>query len=182
MRKAGYLLGLAFLVVGFLCVLPTLQAANEPVPDSPEVTELLMKAKAHALQLRDDADLMHKFSLMSLSWESHASQITTIKDHVNNLGKVLEQMNDRHKLSSPWQQAAIDRVTPLARELASNIETTIDHINKNQNRLHTPQYKEYLTANFEVSSSLSELISDYVEYGKYKANYEKLEERLEVAD
>ncbi len=180
MRKARSVLGLALLLGAFLYLLPVLQAADNPVPDSPEVAELLTQAKSHALQLRDDAQLMHQFSLMKMSWESHAQQITTIKDHVNNLGKVLKQMSDRQEFASPWQQSAIERITPLAQELASNIEATIEHLNNNQRQLQMPQYKEYLSANAEVASSLSELISNYVAYGNNKAKYDRLGSKLEI--
>ena len=180
MRKARNVLGLALLLGAFLYLLPVLQAADNPVPDSPEVAELLTQAKSHALQLRDDAQLMHQFSLMKVSWESHAEQIMTIKGHANNLGKVLKQMADRQESASPWQQSAIERITPLAQEMATNIETTIEHLNNNQSRLHMPQYKEYLSANSEVASSLSELISDYVAYGNNKAKYDRLGSKLEM--
>ena len=181
MQKVRISACLVLLLAAFLYLLPVLQAADNPVPDSPEVAELLTQAKSHALQLRDDAHLMHQFSLMNLSWESHAEQIATIKDHVNNLGKVLKQMSDRQEFASPWQQSAIERITPLAQEMASNIETTIEHLNNNKSRLHMPQYKEYLSANSEVASSLSELISDYVTYGKSKSNYDQLRKKLEIS-
>jgi hypothetical protein len=181
MQKVRYLMGLALVMAASLYLLPALQAADEPVPDSPEVSELLTQAKSHALQLKDDSDLMHKWALMKLSWETHAAQITTIKDHVNKLGKALQQMDQRRKWASPWQKEAIDRITPLARELASNVENTIEHINNNQNRLHMPEFKDYLSANYELASSLSGLISDFVSYGKSKANYERLGSTLEVA-
>ena len=180
MRKARYALGLALLMAASLYLLPALQASDRSVADSPEVSELLTQAKNHAIQLRDDSDTMQQYATSGVTWQSHAIHINTIKDHVNNLGKVLQKMSDRHPHASPWQQGAIDRVTPLARELASNIEETIEHINNNQNRLHLPEYKDYLAANYELSSSLSELIGDYVEYGKSKATYERLGSQLEV--
>jgi pyrimidine operon attenuation protein/uracil phosphoribosyltransferase len=90
-------------------------------------------------------------------------------------------MSDRQEYASPWQQGAIDRVAPLARELASNIEATIEHINNNQTRLDLPEYRDFLSANFELSSSLSGLIVDYVSYGKSKATYQRLGSKLEVA-
>lgn len=180
MRKARFLLSLALLVAASLYLLPALQAADEPVADSPEVSELLTQAKNHAYRLREDSDTMHKYSLSSLSWESHATQINTIRQHVNNLGKVLQKLSDNRESASPWQQKAIDHVTPLAAELASNIETTIEHINNNKGRLHTQQYKDYLEANYEVSSSLSGLINDYVSYGKSKAKYQQFGTQLEV--
>lgn len=180
MRRARYVFGVALLVVASLYLLPVLQAADDPVLDSPEVAELLSQAKSHANQLRDDADTMKSYSGSGLSWESHADQINMIKEHANDLGKVLQQMSERHHIASQWQQSAIDRITPLARELAADIEATIEHINNNQDRLHTPQYKDYLSANYEVSSSLAKLISDYVSYGQSKARYDSLGKTLEA--
>lgn len=180
MQKVRYALGLALFLAATLYLLPALQAADEPVADSPEVSDLLAQAKTHAVQLRNDADEMHNFSLSNLSWRSHSEQITTIKDHVNSLGKLLQQMSEMRESASPWQQQAMDHITPLAAELASNIKGTIDHMNDNQERLHLPQYKEYLKANAEVSSELSKLISDYVSYGKSKANYQRLGSFLEA--
>lgn len=180
MPKARYALGVALLVAAFLYLLPTLQAANKPVPDSPEVSNLLTQARTHAIQLRNDADLMHKFALSNLAWESHSAQISTIKDHVNNLGKVLQKLSDARHLGSPWQQDAIDRITPLAREMATNIESTIEHINKNQSRLHMPEFRDLLSANYEVSAELAQLIGDYVAYDKSKAKYERLGASLEA--
>lgn len=180
MRKARYALGLALLVAASLYLLPVLQAADNPVPDSPEVSDLLTKAKQHAIQLARDADEMQAFASQGLSTESHATKINTIREHTNNLGKVLQQLSDRRESASPWQQTAIDRVTPYASELASNIETTIEHVNKNQTRLQMPEYRDYLKANYELSAGLSELISDFVTYGKSKATYERLGSQLEV--
>ncbi|MEJ2009728.1 MAG: hypothetical protein P8Z30_16505 [Acidobacteriota bacterium] len=181
MLKARFAFGLALLVAVSLYLLPALQAAENPVPDSPEVAELLTQAQKQSVQLRDDAELMHSFSLSNLSWQSHAEQITTVKMHINNLGKTLKQMGERREFASPWQQQAIDRITPLASELASDVEKTIEHINNNQNRLHTPQYTDYLASNSEVADSLAALISDFVSYGKNKARFERLGTELEVS-
>jgi len=160
--------------------LPALLASDKPISDSPEVTELLTKAKERAAQLVRDADEMQMFAVKPFVPETHAHKINTIKDHVNKIGEVLQQMENARGSASPWQQRSIDRITPLARELAANIETTIDHINENQSRLNTQQYKEYLKVNYEVSSNLSELIDDFVEYGNAKANYERIGSQLEL--
>ncbi len=179
-RKARYVFGVALLAAASLCLLPILQAADTPILDSPEVSELLSQARSHANQLRDDADTMKSFSMSGLTWRSHADQINIIREHINDLGKVLRDMSDRRHIASPWQQTAIDRITPLAQEMAANIEKTIEHLNNNQDRLHTPPYRDYLAANYEVSSSLAKLINDLVEYGQSKARYESLGKTLEL--
>lgn len=180
MRNARYALGVALLVAASLYLLPALHANDSPVTDSPEVSELLTQAKNHAAQLTRDADEMQTFANSNVAIESHADKINIIREHTNNLGKVLQQLSDQRSAASPWQQTAIDRVTPFASELASNIESTIEHINNNQNHLQTPAYRDYLKANYELSSGLSELISDFVKYGKSKATYERLGSQLEV--
>lgn len=180
MRKARYALGLALLVAASLYLVPTLRAAKTTVPDSPDVSNLLAQAKDYAAKLAEDSALMKSFANSQMSWESHANQINMIREHINNMGKVLKQMGDRREFASPWQQSAIDRVTPLAAELARDVESTIDFLNKNHERLFQPQYKDYLDSNYEVSSSLSALVSDFVSYGKNKAKYETLGTELEV--
>jgi len=50
----------------------------------------------------------------------HADQIGVIKAHVNDSGKILAQLHDARAGASHWQQDAIDRITPLLQEIASN--------------------------------------------------------------
>lgn len=180
MRSGRYVLNAALLVIVCLTLLPALQAGEGPVPESPEVSELLTRAKTSALRLSTDADTMASFTRSTLSWESHAEQIHTITQHVNNLGAILKQLDAKRGSASPWQREAIDRVTPLAKELASDIETTIKHINDHPERLHSPKYQQYVSSNAEVSAELAKLIADFVALGKSKAKYQQLETQLEV--
>ena len=46
--------------------------------------------------------------------------------------------------------------------------------------VHTAPYTEYVDANYEVTSNLAELISDYVDYGKSKVRSEELAAKFEV--
>jgi len=56
----------------------------------------------------------------------------------------------------------------------------IEHLDANKTRLHTAEYKEYLTANYEVSKELSALITDFVGYAKHKNKFEHLTNKLEI--
>lgn len=179
MRKARYLLGLALLVAASLYLLPALQAADEPVPDSPEVTQLLKQVKSHAFRLRNDADVMNRFNSSDVSSTGYAAELEAIREHANNIGRDLQKLGAARESASVWQQEAIDHVTPLAAELASNIQKTIEYMNNNKGRVNTPEYKAYLGSNYKVASSLSALISDYVSYGRHKAEYQKFGSELE---
>lgn len=155
------------------------QTTKDP-KGSKEVSTLFDEIKSEAVQLRHDAEELKKYTHSNLSWETHAEKIEQIKQHVNNTGKSLGKLDRARANAAPWQQQAIDRITPLLKELASNVEGTIEHLDQQPKLSHTSPYVDYVDANFEVASTLSELISDYVEYGRSKANSTELAEKLEV--
>jgi hypothetical protein len=149
--------------------------------DNPEVSRLLVDAKEKAAVLSRDADDMEALTRSAASWQSHAVMLDTIKDHVNDLGHTVEQLNAMRDKAAPWQQKAIDRMLPLMRELASNTTAAIEHIKEHQSQPNVGSYPEYLRANADTAHQLSYIISSFVEYGETKAKLEKLEQRLELA-
>jgi DNA repair exonuclease SbcCD ATPase subunit len=171
---------LALLSVLLLSAAPTVFASPRP-NDSEEVTKLMSEVKSEAVQLKDDAEDMKSFTRSKqLSWESHAAKIEQIKQHVNKSGELLSKLQDAKASASAWQKQAIDEITPLLRELAANVSSTIEHLNKNRNRIHTPPYTDYVASTADLATDLSGLISDYVGYGEAKNKSEELGQRLEV--
>jgi hypothetical protein len=169
------------LVIGALALtlIPVICSAQAS-KDSKEVSELLSDIKSEAVQLKHDAAELQSFTKSKLSWESHTTKVLEIKDHVNNSGSLLRKLDTARGSASPWQQQAIDEITPLLKELAAGVTSTIEHLNQKPALLHTGPYAEYLSANYEHARSLAELISDYVEYGASKAKSEELASKLDV--
>lgn len=139
---------------------------------------LLEQAKASASQLSKDADQMQAFAMSSLSWKSHSQQINTIKDHVNKLGDLLSQMHEARGDASRTQQQAIDRISPLLQDIASNTTAVINHLNEYPNRTWNPNYKNYVAENARLTSELSGAINDFVEYDRTKSRMDELEQKL----
>lgn len=129
-------------------------------------------------ELQRDSDELESFTHSNVSWESHAAQLETIKEHVNNIGKTIEKLQTLRSSAAPWQQEAIDRIIPVARKLASNTTAAIAHLSPQ--RLQDPQYQQYLKSNAEAASQLSSMVKDFVEYGKTRSTLEALERRLEL--
>jgi len=174
-RRSGSILPLVVFAFSTATV-----CAAQASRDSKEVSALLSDVKTEAVQLRHDADEMKAFTHSTLTWESHARKVEEIKEHVNSAGKLLTKLDNAKKDASPWQQQAIDRITPLLKELASSVTATIDHLSQKPKLLHTAPYADYVAANYDLASNLAELISDYVDYGKAKARSEELAAKLEV--
>lgn len=157
--------------------------ARGPLADSKEVSNLLEQAKSQAAQLKNDATDMESFSRENLSWESHADKIMAIRADVNTIGETMAKLNAASNEASPWQKTAIDRVSPLLKELAENTTSIIDHLSKEQGRLiNNQEHKDYLKANEELASDMSAMISDFVNYGNTRAKYMELRRNLEVSE
>src|SRR5579872_1109610 len=125
--------------------------------DSPEITKLLADAKTEAYELKADSEDLDSFVKSKLSWQTHASKIDMIKDHVNTTGKLLAKLKDAEALGSPWQKEAIARIEPLLKELAGNTEATINYLNENKSKVHFPEFRDYVKANYELATDLEAL-------------------------
>ncbi|HEY3619716.1 MAG TPA: hypothetical protein VGK96_23150, partial [Candidatus Sulfotelmatobacter sp.] len=117
-RSATYAL-LASLVV---FAVPLLFAVDQ---ENPEITRLLSDAREKAAVLSRDADEMESLTRSDVSWQSHAAMLDTMRDDVNDMGKIVEKLEASRSSASQWQQQAIDRMVPLLKELASNTTAAI---------------------------------------------------------
>ncbi len=144
-----------------------------------DIASLLQDAQMSANQLKSDAVQMESFSRSKMSWQSHSSQISRIKEHINSAGKTAAKLEDARGSTEQWHQTSIDRIVPTLKELASNTESIIEHLNNTPNHLSDPTYKEYVASNAELSGELSQLINDAVEYDKTKTKMQGLQEKLE---
>ena len=162
---------------------PTQSQARTANPDSKEVNDLLNRAKTHALQLKTDAIEMKAFTHQNLGWESHGDKINAIKQDVDSLCQTAAKLNSVKSDASPWQKAAIARISPLLKELADNTTSVINHLNKEQGRfLYSPEHKNLLEANADLSSDLSAVVSNYVDYGKTRSKFFELRQKLELSE
>jgi hypothetical protein len=148
--------------------------------DSREVSKLLEDIKTQAADLQKDSDELESFTHSELSWESHAEELSRMRERINAIGETIKKLQSLRASASPWQREAMDRIIPVAQKLASNTTAAIEHLNKNPKHLQDPAYQQYLKSNAEAAANLSALVKDFVEYGKTKTTLEALERRLEV--
>jgi len=171
--------GLGLLAILFVALSPAIGAIN-PVKDSEKVSGYLADAKTQAIQLQKDAEEMNGFVWSGRSWQTDAFKLDLIKDHVNRIGKLVAEMNDARATASPWQQDAMDRVRPMVRELAGNVDAQIQFLRKHQGHLVDATYGDCAAANVGTSTEVARMLSDFVAYGDAKHKAESLEIEYEL--
>jgi hypothetical protein len=162
------------------CVAIPSTSYAQSASDNPSVTGQLNDAKTTAAKIKKDAVRMQSFAFKSgLNWKTHQDVLDKIKVNVNTLQQNMRGLQSHRAAASPWQQDAIDRITGLANDLATNMNATIDRLNKSKDRPTAPPYPEYLKANAQIANDLSDEINAAIDYAENKVKLDRLGQQLE---
>lgn len=176
--KFTFLATISRLAILALLVPVSMLAAQNP--DSPAISKLLEEVKSHAALADADAHTLASYTLSDVGWRTHGDQLTRIKEDVNELIRDGNQLSTMREEGSPWQQEAIDRISGLLPEMASQLTATIDHLSDNQNHTKLQPYRDLAKANETIIHKAYEIISDFVDYGEAKAKVDALEKQLQL--
>ncbi len=174
-RPAAFMFALA-LALSF-----GMQRASAAGPNSERITQLLNDAKTHALQAEEDAETLDSYTRSRVDWKSHSYELSSMKQHVNELGKIAAELQDLEPQGSDWQKKAVQQVIPLLKEMATNLTKTIEHLNANQARVRQSPYQQYTRTNYELASRTATLIHDLVDYEEAESAAQALKDKLELA-
>ena len=171
---------LCSLVLGIVCVVIPSTSYAQATSDNPSVTAQLNDAKTIVAKIKKDAVQMESYAQNTgLSWQTHSTALEKIKADVNALQENMRGLQSHRTVASPWQQEAIDRITGLANDLATNMNASIARLNKSKSRPTAPPYPEYLKANTRIASDLADEIADTIDYGQNKAKLDSLGQQLD---
>src|SRR5580692_1421484 len=167
------------LVLLVYALLPGMCRAQDS-QDNASVAAQLDAAKPILAKIKKDAENMESYTRTSgLSWQTHSATLEKIKADVNQLQENMRGLQSHRTVASPWQQDAIDRITGFANDLATNMNASIDRLNKSKSRPTAPPYPEYLKANTRIVSDLADEIDATIDYGQSKAKLGALGQQLD---
>jgi hypothetical protein len=166
--------------VFLLCGMVSGKASAQAVNDDPSVTAQLTSTKPIVAKIKKDAAVMESYARSSgPSWQTHANALAGIKTDVNKLQENMRGLQAHRSAASPRQQEAIDRITALANDLASNMNATLEHLNKSKNRPTASPYPEFLKANTRIANDLADEINDTIDFAQAKTEYDSLSKKLD---
>ena len=170
-----------YLIIGILVTflslsLPTCVFALRG--ESDQLAQLLGEARNEASELAKDADETESLIRTDASWQSHADMLESVKEHVNNMGRIIDKLTATRSSGSELQEQAVDRILPLLRELAANTTAAINYLNQNQVRPLGEPYTQYLKENADTAHQLASTVSSLFEYEKTMNKMGELKNRL----
>jgi DNA repair ATPase RecN len=169
------LFGFAVLLVA--AVAPS-ASAESPRPNGvaqAEVADRLADFKGAASQLRREADALDAYGRSRVSWQSHTHQLQTVKDHVNQLGVTLAELEALKLHASESQRMAIEHARPHLDSVAQSTTQAFELIKDNRGSIHFPQYGEAVSDIYEHADVLHMKLDAILEYEDAKARFDTLE-------
>src|SRR2546425_3349331 len=140
-----------------------------------EASDALREVQVLSGKLRLDAEKLESFPRSKLSWESHANQLNLVRGHINQIGERLERLQQIRHTTSPWQQQAIDRIVPVAVELATGTEAAIGHLNENRGHLFAPAYADDLSTISDRADEMKESVNTFLKIAETEQKLDGLQ-------
>jgi hypothetical protein len=156
----------------FLTVLAPLVAVARDPGEPDRAPQLLAKAKAQAIQLREDAAAMESFSRAPFLCPAEP-----IKGHVEEAGRLVARLARAADHAESWQASAMVRVIPLLKELAANTRTAIEYVDENRQAVYTMEFAEFVSANYDESKTLAKKIGDLVDHASFMDQFQQFDFR-----
>jgi len=188
MRILSRLVLLGFLALPVLWADPKMCVREAPIPESytwnfpAEAVERFDELRAGSREVMDRAAKLDAFTRHPrlMGWESHAIELDQVRFHINDMGETLCRLQTIRHVLEPWQQKAVDRITPRLAALADQTEAAIEYLRENQTYLADPAYADYFDQIYEGSRDLREATTRYVDYAETTSEVERLERTPQI--
>lgn len=189
LRRISYLTLATMIAAGtLLAVSPAPEPANTMTDAARsalqrQASESLEKTKALAILLHRDAEVLESLARSNqVSWQSHATYLNQAKEHVNNMGEHLNWLNVMRHGVSPWQRQAIERIYPVAVDLAQQTNAALKFLgeNRSRERLFDPDYRDHVYTLADRADEVKTALMDHLELGETQEKLSQLQQRLEA--
>jgi hypothetical protein len=142
----------------------------------PEVAQQLKTLKGTAMDLHRQADKLQSYSMNSmLSWRTHSDQQTLVKEHINQLGKMLAELENQKHVANENQRLAIEQVRPHLVGAAQNLTQAMELVNDDRINVRFADYADAVSNLYDHSEMMSEKLDTILDYENSRLRLESLE-------
>ncbi len=140
-----------------------------------QVTEHLSALRQQAYEVSRNADtLLCQTRDQQTSWESHIYYLNTLATGINDMGRVLAELEGMKPQASEVQQMAIEQARPYLVALADQTEEAINLANVERWNVRQPEYEATVADLSEHADSLYQTVDSLVDYHNAKDRLQRL--------
>lgn len=165
------------LLLGVLSSVPARAEVSEEMDNGhPHVANQLMLFKQTALEMQRHADQLDAMTLSKqLDWRTHAASLTTLKQHVNELGRTLASLEELKPVANEGQRLAIENARPHLVGVAQEVTRAINLLSDGRKNVYMLPYTETVGDLSGHAASLYETVDTLMDYEKARIRLLNLE-------
>lgn len=148
--------------------------------NSTKVERLLDQADDQAQHLTRDTNRMAGLIRSDVGWQALAGELNSVRFHVNDLGKLISNLQSPKVGALQWQKQSIGRIDSLLCKVALNTTDEINFLNRNQAFPYSKQYTILANQSAGMSHEISGIMMDIIRYGKDKGQLAHLSNALNL--
>jgi DNA repair ATPase RecN len=169
------LFGFAVLLVAVVAPSASAESRMPNGDAQAEVADRLADFKRAASQLRREAGTLDARGRSRVSWQTHTHHLHTVKDHVNQLGVTLAELEALKPQASESQRMAIEHARPHLASVAQSTTRAFELIKDNRGSVHFPEYGEAVSDIYEHADVLHTKLDAVLDFESAKERLDALE-------
>ena len=164
-----------------LTVLLSVAVVNTALAESttfhnPEVSTQLKDLTRTASSMRDEADVLKSMTMNKrLSWQSHTNRLTSLKGHVNEMGKSLAELENQKTTASQEQVLAIEQARVHLVPVAQSLTQAIELVNERRSNVHWGEYGDAVSDIYAHAEALHNKLDTILDYEDVRQRFDRLE-------
>ena len=142
-----------------------------------KIDDMLAAFESKAIETRRDAAILEsKRRNPRLSWETHSSKLSVMKEHINEMGKMLAELEGMKPKATLFQEKAIEAARPHLEDMAQRVEKGINWINEDRRSIAKAEYKDNLHGIWVSSDALYRDVDTVIDYHEARMRLNELAE------
>ena len=180
MRRSQLFIPFIALAVA-LSIAPAVTPAHADAPAQstnihPQVSDHLTGFKSTVFEMRREADILGSYtSGNQISWQTHVERLNALRQHVNDLGRTLAELEELKPASGDTQQMAIESARPHLVSAAQDLTQAIEMVNEDRRSIIQPDYVEAVRSIYEHADSLYQKVDAILDYEADRTRLDDLE-------
>ena len=139
-----------------------------------KVGDLLAQFESRAIETRRDAARLESKTRGGLSWQSHVDTLNLMREHVNDMGKMLAELEALKPQATLLQEKAIECARPHLQEMADGVESAIAALNQDRRNVMSQNYKATLHGVWTSADRLYRTVDTIIDYQEARSRMTSL--------
>jgi uncharacterized surface protein with fasciclin (FAS1) repeats len=142
-----------------------------------KIDDMLAQFESKAIETRRDAAMLEsKRRNRQLGWESHASKLSIMKEHINEMGKMLAELEGMKPKATLFQEKAIEAARPHLEDMARRVENALNWLNEDRRSIAKAEYRDNLHGIWVSSDALYRDVDTVIDYHEARMRLHELME------